>query len=47
MAGLDGRGRLEPGAVADLVLVDDRDRWPSVVGSHRASDGRERRLLGL
>ncbi len=45
MAGLTDRGRIEVGARADLVLVDDRGRWPSVVGTHRADDHVRRRVL--
>ena len=45
MAGLVDRGRLTVGARADLALVDDRDRWPVVVGTWRAADDVSRRLL--
>lgn len=38
LAGLDDRGRLEEGARADLVLVDDSHTWPAVVGVRRADD---------
>ncbi len=30
---------------ADLALIDDRGRWPSVIGVHRAGDHPERRAL--
>jgi alpha-D-ribose 1-methylphosphonate 5-triphosphate diphosphatase len=46
LSGIEGRGRLEVGAQADLVLIDDSGPWPAVVGSHRAGDAAERRLLG-
>ena len=42
MAGLQDRGALDVGMRADLVLVDDRGRWPNVVGLWRADDGPER-----
>lgn len=38
LAGLDDRGRLEEGARADLVLIDDSSTWPAVVGVRRADD---------
>lgn len=38
MVGLDDRGRLEVGAVADLILVDDHSLHPRVVGVRRAED---------
>lgn len=31
VGGLDDRGRIAPGLRADLVLVDDAERWPRVV----------------
>ena len=46
LAGLDDRGRLAVGLRADLVLVDDRGRWPSVVGVRRATEHREWRVFG-
>ncbi|MEL7156341.1 MAG: alpha-D-ribose 1-methylphosphonate 5-triphosphate diphosphatase [Actinomycetota bacterium] len=45
MAGLTDRGRLEIGAVADLLLVDDSGRWPQVVASWRADDAPAWRIL--
>ena len=36
LVGLPDRGRLAPGARADLVLIDDQGRWPAVIGVHRA-----------
>lgn len=36
--GAHDRGQLQVGAVADIVLVDDRAEWPQVVGVHRAAD---------
>ncbi len=45
MVGLDDRGRLQVGAVADLILVDDRGTHPRVVGVRRADDPAERGLL--
>jgi alpha-D-ribose 1-methylphosphonate 5-triphosphate diphosphatase len=45
MVGLDDRGRLEEGAVADLVLVDDREAHPRVVGTRLAADRPERTVL--
>lgn len=44
MLGLDDRGRIAEGARADLILVDDRGPWPSVVGVHRVDDDPARRL---
>ena len=38
LAGLHDRGRLEVGARADLILVDDSHAWPAVVGVRRADD---------
>jgi alpha-D-ribose 1-methylphosphonate 5-triphosphate diphosphatase len=46
LAGLDDRGRLAVGLRADLVLVDDRGRWPAVVGLRRAAEHREWRVFG-
>lgn len=37
LAGLDDRGRLEPGARADLALVALDGRWPRVTGAWRAA----------
>ncbi|CAN5251563.1 alpha-D-ribose 1-methylphosphonate 5-triphosphate diphosphatase [soil metagenome] len=37
LAGLDDRGRLEPGARADLTLVALDGRWPRVTGTWRAT----------
>jgi alpha-D-ribose 1-methylphosphonate 5-triphosphate diphosphatase len=42
MVGLDGVGRVEAGAVADLILVDDREQFPRVVAVRRAADPVER-----
>lgn len=36
LVGMPDRGRLAPGARADLVLIDDQGRWPAVIGVHRA-----------
>ncbi len=41
LAGLTDRGRIEAGARADLILVDDRGQWPSVVGVRFAGDAGE------
>ncbi len=41
LAGLTDRGRLQAGARADLILVDDRGSWPSVVGVRRADEPAE------
>ena len=38
LAGLTDRGRLEPGARADLILVDRRGSWPTVRSVLRASE---------
>lgn len=38
MLGLEDRGRLAPGARADLILVDDRGPWPEVVHTWSADD---------
>lgn len=40
------RGRIEPGAPADLVLVDDSGPWPVVLGVQRAADHTARGRLG-
>ncbi|MEM7338678.1 MAG: alpha-D-ribose 1-methylphosphonate 5-triphosphate diphosphatase [Actinomycetota bacterium] len=45
MTGVTDRGRLAEGALADLILVDDRRQWPQVVGVHRAADPADRRVL--
>jgi alpha-D-ribose 1-methylphosphonate 5-triphosphate diphosphatase PhnM len=45
MAGLEDRGRLSVGAVADLILVDSRADHPRVVGVRRAEDPTDRCLL--
>ncbi|MEM9042224.1 MAG: alpha-D-ribose 1-methylphosphonate 5-triphosphate diphosphatase [Actinomycetota bacterium] len=45
MIGARDRGRLEVGAVADLVLVDDRGQWPVVLGVHRAGDDMARAVF--
>ena len=45
MTGLVDRGRIEEGAVADLVLVDDRADHPRVMGVRRADDHPERAIL--
>lgn len=45
MVGLTGLGRLEPGATADLILVDDRESFPRVAGVRRANDPVERSAL--
>jgi alpha-D-ribose 1-methylphosphonate 5-triphosphate diphosphatase len=37
LAGLDDRGRLEPGCRADLALVALDGRWPRVTGAWRAA----------
>ncbi|MEM9132942.1 MAG: alpha-D-ribose 1-methylphosphonate 5-triphosphate diphosphatase [Actinomycetota bacterium] len=44
MLGLDDRGRIAEGARADVILVDDRGSWPSVVGVYRVDDDPARRL---
>lgn len=46
MVGAAGRGRIEIGAVADVALVDDRGRWPVVLGVHRAADDASRHVVG-
>ena len=46
LAGLGDRGRLAPGARADLTLVDDRGSWPIVVGTRRADDPPAWRVFG-
>lgn len=38
MTRLDERGQLTIGALADLIIVDDRGRWPRVVSSSCAAD---------
>ena len=38
MVGGEVTGRLEPGAVADLTLIDDAGDWPVVLGVYRADD---------
>ncbi len=38
MMGLEDRGHLAAGSRADLVLVDDRREWPTVVQTWRADD---------
>lgn len=38
MLGLSERGRIEVGAEADLILIDDRGAWPVVVGVRRSAD---------
>ncbi len=45
LAGLPDRGRIEVGAQADLVLVDDRGAWPAVVGVRRADDNETLRVF--
>lgn len=45
LAGLDDRGRLEEGARADLILVDDSQTWPAVVGVRRADDHESLRVF--
>lgn len=45
MAGIDDRGRLEIGGAADLILVDDRKRWPAVIGVMRAQDELSRHVM--
>lgn len=45
LAGLGDRGRLAPGARADLVLVDDSGRWPQVVATWRADDAARHRRV--
>lgn len=37
VAGLTDRGRIEPGALADLALIDDSGRWPQVVTTFKAT----------
>jgi alpha-D-ribose 1-methylphosphonate 5-triphosphate diphosphatase len=46
MIGALDRGRIEVGALADLVLVDDRGPWPEVVAVRRGADRPTRRALG-
>ena len=38
MIGEPDRGCIEPGALADLILVDDSGSWPVVLDVHRAVD---------
>jgi alpha-D-ribose 1-methylphosphonate 5-triphosphate diphosphatase len=38
MIGESDRGRIEAGALADLILVDDSGSWPVVLDVHRAAD---------
>ncbi|MEO0494637.1 MAG: alpha-D-ribose 1-methylphosphonate 5-triphosphate diphosphatase [Actinomycetota bacterium] len=38
MIGTPERGRVEVGALADLILVDDSGQWPVVLDVHRAGD---------
>ena len=38
MIGAPDRGHLSVGAVADVVVVDDRHRWPTVVSVSRSAD---------
>ena len=45
LLGLADRGRIEVGARADLILIDDRDDWPVVIGVHRAADDVARSAL--
>jgi len=37
VAGLDDRGRIEPGLLADFALIDDRGAWPRVVTTFLAA----------
>lgn len=46
LCGFADRGRLAVGQRADLVLVDDRDTWPAIVGVRRADDDHEHRIFG-
>lgn len=38
LAGLTDRGEIAPGKRADLVLIDDRGDWPSIVGVRTSAD---------
>lgn len=42
VAGLGDRGRIAPGLLADLALVDWSDAWPHVVTTFKSSGGRPR-----
>ncbi|MCW0215528.1 MAG: amidohydrolase family protein, partial [Pseudonocardia sp.] len=37
VAGLEDRGRIAPGLLADLALVDDAGRWPYVVATFKSA----------
>lgn len=45
MIGTPDRGRIEVGAVADLLLVDDSGAWPVVLDVQRAADHAARGLI--
>lgn len=46
LTGLTDRGRIEVGARADLILVDDRASWPTVVGVRRSDDAATQQVFG-
>ena len=46
LTGLTDRGRIQVGARADLILVDDRASWPTVVGVRRADDATTQHVFG-